>query len=406
VDLLFVHREFPAQFGHIAAELARRDEFNCTFVTEQSAGSLDGVRKLVYAVKDGARKSNHYFSRGFENFIWRSHAVYQLMRNHPETQPDLIVGHSGFGSTCFLRDLYDCPIINDFEFYYHGHNSDMDFRPEFPPLEVDQLRARARNAMISLDLEACTCGYSPTAWQRSQFPAAYQAKIDVIFDGIDTRTWCPAAANSTQPRTIQGQVIPDDMRIVTYVSRGFESMRGFDIFMKAAQILCQRRRDVLFVCVGKDKDYYGDDSRFTDGKSFLQYILSQGNYDLDRFLFTGRVPPEELANIFRLSDLHIYLTVPFVLSWSLINALACGCKVLASATPPVEEMITAGENGLLCDFFAAERFADLAEKVLDAPADYAPMGRAAAQFVRDRLSLDVVLPKMKKLFVETANRGA
>ena len=136
-----------------------------------------------------------------------------------------------------------------------------------------------------------------------------------------------------------------------------------------------------------------------------QYVLSQGNYDLDRFLFTGRAPPAELANIFRLSDLHIYLTVPFVLSWSLINALACGCKVLASATPPVEEMITAGENGLLCDFFAAERFADLAEKVLDAPADYAPMGRAAAQFVRDRLSLDVVLPKMKKLFVETANRG-
>src|SRR5262249_4130091 len=156
-------------------------------------------------------------------------------------KPDLVVGHSGFGSTLFLADLYDAPIINYFEYYYHGRNSDMDFRPEFPVHELDVLRARTRNAMILLDLQTCAAGYSPTAWQRSLFPAEFQYKIETIFDGIDREFWYRRAV----PRRIGDRTIPTDTRIVTYVSRGFESMRGFDIFMRVAKRICDARRDVV-----------------------------------------------------------------------------------------------------------------------------------------------------------------
>lgn len=235
-------------------------------------------------------------------------------------KPDLVVGHSGFGSTTFLADLYDCPIINYFEYYYHGRNSDLDFRPEIPVKELDLLRSRTRNAMILLDLQTCAAGYSPTQWQKSLFPVEYQPKIDAIFDGIDTNVW----HRRKVPRQIGDRVIPPGTRIVTYVSRGFESMRGFDVFMKVAKRICDARKDVVFVCVGSDRVCYGGDmQRISDAESYRDHILKQDNYDLSRFIFTGRVEPNQLADIISMGDLHIYLTVPFVLSWSLMNSLAC-----------------------------------------------------------------------------------
>src|SRR4029077_15523070 len=137
----------------------------------------------------------------------------------------------------------------------------------------------------------------------------------------------------------------------TYVSRGMESIRGFDIFMQAAKRLCQRRRDVLFLVVGEDRVCYGGDEEFTGKKSFKKWVLERDEYDLSRFVFTGPVPIGTLVQIFALSDLHIYLTVPFVLSWSLLNALSCGVTVLASNTAPVREVIEPDKTGLLADFF-------------------------------------------------------
>ncbi len=162
MHVLFVHKNFPAQFGHIAGYLVEREGFQCTFVSEREPGVSRGVRRIQYAIRGGATKQTHYCSRSFENFTWHSHAVYETMKAHPEVRPDLVVGHSGFGSTLFLADLYDCPIINYFEWFYRAHNSEMDFRPERPPKELNVLRARARNAMLLADLQTCTAGYSPT----------------------------------------------------------------------------------------------------------------------------------------------------------------------------------------------------------------------------------------------------
>ena len=239
-----------------------------------------------------------------------------------------------------------------------------------------------------------TWATAPRGWQRSLLPAIYQPKVCTIFDGIDTGVWRP----ETAVRRIGDRVIPDDMRIVTYVARGMESMRGFDIFMKIARLLCQSRQDVLFVVVGEDRICYGGDADFTGNKSFKDWVLARDDYDLSRFIFTGHIPTAALVQLFAISDLHIYLTVPFVLSWSLMNALACGTTVLASNTAPVREMIRDGVNGLLADFFDIEGLASQAAKVLDAPEEFKHLGQAGVEMIRERYSLEVCLPRMLALY--------
>ena len=238
-------------------------------------------------------------------------------------QPDLIVGHSGFGSTLFLRELFDCPVINYFEYYYRSKGSDLDFRPDLPVRQMDRLRTYSRNAMILLDLENCDRGYSPTRWQRSVLPATYREKVEVIFDGIDTDLWRPLP---NVPRRLGNRTLTHGTRLVTYVSRGLEAMRGFDIFMKVAKRIYQQCPNVLFAVVGEDRVCYGGDPKYIGQSSFKKWVLAQDDYDLDRFVFLGRIPQRELACVFSMSDLHIYLTMPFVLSWSLMNALACGAS--------------------------------------------------------------------------------
>jgi glycosyltransferase involved in cell wall biosynthesis len=368
-------------------------------VSELPPGNFDGIERIQYRIAGGATKSTHYCSRTFENAVWHSHAVYEAMKARPDIKPDLVVGHSGFGSTLWLADLYpDTPIINYFEYYYRSKGSDLDFRPDFPVKELDVLRSRTRNAMILCDLQACTRGYCPTGYQRSLFPDEYQPKLEAIFDGIDTTIW---HRKTDVPRQIAGHTIPADKKIVTYVSRGFESMRGFDVFMKVAKKICDARDDVVFLCVGSDRVCYGGDLNRIQANSYREYILSQDSYDLSRFIFTGRVEPQELVNVFSLSDLHIYLTVPFVLSWSMMNSLACGCTVLGSATAPVKEMIKHRENGLLADFFDVDGLTELALEVLEDPEQYRYLGEAGAKMIEESYSLKTMLPKMLDLYERT-----
>jgi glycosyltransferase involved in cell wall biosynthesis len=197
---------------------------------------------------------------------------------------------------------------------------------------------------------------------------------------------------------VAGVSVPDSTRIVTYVSRGFESMRGFDVFMRSAKLIAQRFPDVVFFVVGTDKVEYGGDANYTGGKTFKEWVLSREEFDLSKFVFTGRLEPMQLGRLLAASDLHIYLTVPFVLSWSMMDAMSCGAVVLGSATPPVVEMIRDGENGLLADFYDAEGFADKAVAALKGLAGYRALGRAAEQMIEERYSLEAVLPEMLKLY--------
>ena len=425
MHVLFVHKNFPAQFGHIGSYLVKQEGFRCTFVSELPEGTSGGIRLIQYKTKGGATQSVHYCSRTFESCTWHAHAVHEAMKAHPDVKPDLVVGHSGFGSTLFLADLYECPIINYFAYYYRGRNSDMDFRPEFPTREIDILRARTRNAMILCDLQTCAAGYSPTEWQRSLFPKEYQYKIRTIFDGIDREFW----TRRQVPRRIGDREIPSGTRIVTYVARGYESMRGFDIFMKVAKRICEQRKDVIFVLVGSDRICYGGDLKHVKAKTFLQHVLAQDQFDLDRFLISCQppnvrqpmmlslreaiarqakyvgLPPTQLVDFLSISDLHIYMTVPFVLSWSLMDALACGCTVLASDTAPVREVIEHERNGLLSGFYDIDEFVHQANRVLDEPEEYRYLGQAGVELVDEKYSLAKKLPEMLDLYEQTVNKS-
>lgn len=414
MHVLFVHQNFPAQFGHIAGQLIERQGWDCTFVSETPAGTVGGIRKIQYKTTGGATKTNHFCARTFENSIWHCDGVYQAMKGLKDFRPDLIVGHSGFGSTLYLRELYpDVPVINFFEYFYRPHDadSDMDFRKDlgWHLDESKYLRSRTRNAMILLDLNNCQVGYCPTNFQKSRFPAEYDAKLRVIFDGIDRAVYhghgesLRPALEGRGPRTIAGVALPAGAKVVTYCARGFESMRGFDIFMRAAKIVCDRDPDVVFLVAGTDRVAYGGDENYLGGKTFKEWVLANGNYDLNRIKFLGRIAPTALAEMLAAGDLHMYLTVPFVLSWSMMDAMSAGAVVLGSRTAPVVEMIRDGENGLLADFFSPEDFAEKALAVLADPAKYRPLGRAAERIIEERYSLDAVSPQMLKMYEDAAN---
>lgn len=395
MHVLFVHQNHPAQFGHIADRLVRDHGFRCTFVSRRPPLELEGVRMVQYQLKGGATRHNHYFTRSFENAVSHAHAVYEACKAAGDLRPDLIVGHSGFGSTLFLRELFDAPIINYFEYYYRPHGSDLDFRPQEPPSEQDVLRSYCRNAMLLLDLQNCSAGYSPTRWQHSLLPGEYTDKVRVIFDGVDTDLW---RRRSGIPRIVAGRTVPPGTRVVTYVSRGFESMRGFDVFMKVARRVYLERPDVLFVVVGSDRVSYGGDMRRIQAKTFREHVLELDDYDMSKFVFTGTMPADDLARTLSIGDAHIYLTVPFVLSWSLFNAMACGAVVVGSDTEPVRELVKHEETGLLAGFFDVDGMARQVLRVLDDPAGHRRLGETARRRIDEEYSLDRTLPQLLDLY--------
>ena len=216
------------------------------------------------------------------------------------------------------------------------------------------------------------------------------ARCGSFFDGVDTDVW---RRQTGLPRKSGRAGSIAETRIVTYVARGLESMRGFDIFMKLAKRIYRHMPNTLFVVVGADQVFYGGDLNYVKAKSFREYVLKQDDYNLSKFLFTGAVPPAQLARLLSLSDLHVYLTVPFVLSWSLLDALACGCTVVASNTEPVREMIVHDQNGLLADFYDLDRLTELSLQVLRDPGGHRRMGEAGAAMIREKYSLDRILPQ-------------
>ena len=418
MNVLFVHPNFPAQFGHVARHLAEHHGWRCTLATETPPGRLElpgggVVERIQYKRRGGASAANHFCSRTFENTIWHCDGVLRAMADRPDVEPDLVVGHSGFGSTLFLRELYPrVPTVNLFEYYYHarGSDSDMTFRGDlgWPTAPEKFLRSRCRNAMILLDLQNCQAGYCPTRFQRSRFPAEYREKLEVCFDGVDTGLWHgrddslrPPPGRRPPRRVADAVDLPADAELVTYCSRGFESMRGFDVFMRSLRRLLDRRPDAHAVIVGSDRIAYGGDAEHTGGRSFKDWTMDLPDVrgiDLGRVHFVGRLPPPRLSELFAASDLHVYLTVPFVLSWSMIDAMACGAVVLGSDTSPVREVIRDGENGLLAEFFDPDDLADKAAAVLDDLPAHRHLGRAAEATVRREYAMDATLPRMMDLF--------
>jgi glycosyltransferase involved in cell wall biosynthesis len=312
----------------------------------------------------------------------------------------LVVGHTSYGTMLYLKNLYSCPFIGYFEmlpgpFWSEG----LTLRKEYPATENVRLFNATYHALTYLHLHAVNAAYTPTCWQLGTAPPELQAKIRVIFDGIDTEYFQKRPVR--RPAEFRGLTIGETTRVVTYVSRGLESIRGFDIFMKVAGRICRERSDVLILVAGEERTNYGHELHHIQAKTFKEHVLSQDDYDLNRIHFLGRIPTDELARLYNLSDLHLYLTVPYVLSWSLVQAMASECTILGSATAPVLEFIDDGVHGLLADFYDIDGLTRLALNVLHDPAEHRRLGQAARARVLERYEKGLCIRRLVEFFEKT-----
>jgi glycosyltransferase involved in cell wall biosynthesis len=403
VKLLFVHQNMPGQFRHLAVSLAAEALNQVAFVTMRGDRPLPNVTQAIYEPPRIASPQTHGYLRQFEDAVLHGQAAAQacLALKGRGFSPDIVIAHPGWGESLFVREVFPgAAILNYGEFYYQPAGADVNFDPA-QPADLDRLCAlRARNAHLLLALEAADRTLCPTDWQKSVHPAAFHSRISVIFDGIDTDTVKPdASARFSLPN---GRELTRGDEVVTYVSRGLEPTRGFPGFMRALPRLCALRPQAQIVIAGSDEPAYSGAS--PGGRSWREAMLEEVPVDRERVHFVGLLPYAQYVQLLQVSAAHVYMTTPFVMSWSAIEALAAACIVVGSRTAPVEEFITHGENGYLVDFFSPTELAETVAAVLADPVRHEPLRRAARARVLRDYAVAVCLPRQRDLVAEVAGK--
>mgnify|MGYP001169665638 FL=1 len=408
--ILFVHQNFPGQYRHLAPALANDAENLVVGIGEEAALKRlrtfhPRVRLLGYAAPQSAGRETHHYLRSSEAAVRRGQSVARvgIALREQGFVPDVICAHPAWGEALFLKDVFpDARLLLYLEFFYRAHGSDMHFDREFPTTFDDECRARIRNTSQLLSLEAADAGISPTHWQRQQYPAAFQPRIEVIHDGVQTALVCPAPVSNFRLPDQRGTLSSGD-EVVTYVARNLEPYRGFHSFMRALPAVLAARPRAQILIVGGEEVSYGRQA--PDGTSYKAIYLQEvgAAFDRERVHFLGKVPYATFIDVLRLSSAHVYLTYPFVLSWSLLEAMSCACPIIASDTAPVREAITAGRNGLLVDFFSPQTLAETIVAVLGKEQDMAEMRQQARRDVQARYDLpSVTLPRQMALIKSLA----
>ncbi|HEV2188766.1 MAG TPA: glycosyltransferase family 4 protein [Stellaceae bacterium] len=405
MNWLFIHQNFPGQYVHAARHLVDNGD-TVVFITQQRERELAGVRKIVYAPPP-APQGSHPFTRDFDTAVENGLAVVQICEGLKREgfTPDLVVGHNGWGEILYVKDCWaSVPLLGYFEFFYRASGSDLDFDPEFQPNDTDRMRMRTRNAVNLLGLETADWGQTPTEFQRNQYPERYRRGISVIHEGIDTELVRPDP--TTQLWLAGGLMLSRRDPVVTYSARNLEPYRGFHVMMRMLPKLFARHPTARVLIVGDNGVSYG--RRPTRATSWRQQMLAEldGQIDLGRVRFLGRLPYSQYLAMLRISSAHLYLTYPFVLSWSLLEAMAAGCAVVASRTAPVEEVIRDGANGHLVDFFDTDALAERVCEALVHPDRQEQIRANARRTVIDRYDLkSVCLPAYLRLMRRLAGRG-
>ena len=344
------------------------------------------VAKVVYSPSRTVTKGIHHYLAGAESSILNGQEAARTMEKLKRQGfvPDVVIGHAGWGETLYAKDVFpDTPLVNYFEFFYRSTGADTGFDPEYPMQADDYLRIRTKNAVNLLCLNGCDAGISPTQWQYSTLPKEYLSKISVIHEGINTDVVQPDAAARFVLE--DGRVLTKADEVITYVARNMEPYRGFHIFMRAAEEICRRRPNAHILIVGSDSVSYG--SRLPNKQTYKQKMLSEVNIDASRVHFLGSLPYNKYLKVLQVSSVHVYLTVPFVLSWSMMEAMAAGCVVLGSSTPPVQEFIQHEKNGLLTDFFSPEQIAEKIDGLFAAPDRVAGLGIKARETILKKYTI-------------------
>ena len=367
--ILFSHNNFPAQFRRLAPALAEQGH-EVVFLAqslEWHASSTAGVRLKEYKVhRHGGAEALHPYLRRFESCVLHGQAVYRACDQLKQEgwEPDWVINHVGFGNGLYLSDAFPgARRIGLFEWYYNACGADVDFLRR-GPLEPDRaLRLRTWNAQTLLEIADCDYGVVPTKWQLNQFPQHLRSRLHVIHEGIDVdRLSSLKTSQRTRPSCLPRG---SEVEVLTYVSRGFEEYRGFPQAMQAIALLQSQRPHLHVLIVGADVVAYGG-SR-SDGRSWGAWAKEEIAFDPQRTHWLGALQTEQYHDVLAISDVHLYLTVPFVLSWSLLEAMAAGCALVCSATPPVEEVLEHNSSALLVDFFSPQAQARAIARLLEDP---------------------------------------
>lgn len=378
--VLVVHQNFPGQFGHLVKAWSRRPGWDVRAIGSSQAPGLPGFDKLMrYRLSRPVQGRQHHYLKQMESATLHGQAAVRSMLTlrHSGFTPDVILAHPGWGETLYAKDVYpDARLIHFCEWYYNADGADLGFDPEFPLSFDDRARIRTWNAQHALNLVQCDAAVSPTHWQRSRFPGILQSKIAVQHEGIDTEAL--ASDTKGEIKTPSGVVLRTGDPVVTYVARNLEPYRGFHVFMRALEKIQRVHPQCHALVIGGDEVSYG--RRPKDAASWRERMLREVSLDPARTHFLGRVSREQYLRALRVSACHVYLTYPFVLSWSLLEAMACGVPIVASDTAPVREVIGDGETGQLVGFFDVERIAEAVLDKLANPARARQTGRNARDF--------------------------
>lgn len=374
---LIIHQNFPGQFGHLARTWATRPGWDVRALCRDTAPGLPGFGQLQrYALAREGHVHQHPYLRQMEAATLHGQATARAMLQMRKSgfTPDVILAHPGWGETLYAKDVFpEARLIHLCEWYYQAQGADLDFDPEFPLSFDDRTRIRTWNALHALNLTNCDAAVSPTHWQRSRHPEVFQPKIVVQHEGIDTARLGPdPAACLTTP---SGVSLKAGDPVITYVARNLEPYRGFHVFMRALAPIQKRHPTCHALIVGGDGVSYGKGP--ADAAHWREHMLREVTTDASRTHFLGRVPYAQYLDVLRVSAAHVYLTYPFVLSWSLLEAMACAAPIIASDTAPVREVIEQGRHGRLVDFFDVDAIARTTIEMLDAPEEQIGLRRSA-----------------------------
>ena len=400
MKILFIHQNFPGQFKFLAPALVKQGHTVVAMTMQKTeAKEWQGVRLAPYTATRGTTPKVHPWISDFETKTIRAEACFRAaLRIRAEGfNPDLIVSHHGWGESLFLKDVWPQAKLAIYcEFYYHPRGADVGFDPEFPAEDAGEVcRLRLKNLNNLLHFEVADAAISPTHWQASTFPEPFRSKITVVHDGIDTEAVAPNPAVSL---TLNGNIkLTRADEVITFVNRNLEPYRGYHIFMRALPELLKRRPQARVLIVGADDVSYG--ARPAEGKKWKDIFASEvrpqiSDADWARVHFLGHIPYQHFIPLLQLSTVHVYLTYPFVLSWSLLEAMSVGCAIVASDTQPLREAIRHDDTGRLVDFFDVPGLANDVCALLDDPVARQRLGANARAFAQATYDLKTVcLPR-------------
>jgi glycosyltransferase involved in cell wall biosynthesis len=396
VNFLFVHQNFPGQYLHILRSLladnAKQDgTHQLVFMTEPNQNQMHGVRKVTYAKPPPISNAVEFDAREYEMASRRAKAAYEgaLKIKALGFQPDIIIGHHGWGEMLNLVDAFPgVPLLGYFEFYYKIHDADVNFDPEFPMPESRFGAVRGKNAVNLLALALEQHGQTPTQWQHSTYPGWSQKNIRIIEEGVDLGLCKPDPALRKKTVTVGALKVTPKQKLITFVARNLEPYRGFHTMMRALPRILNERPDVVVSLVGGDEVSYGAPP--AGGGSWRNVILREldGKIDLSRVHFMGKVPYDQHLTLLKRSDAHVYLSYPFVASWSLREALACGCLLVGADTKTVTEFVQHEVNGLITPTLDHEALAETVLRGLSNTKLAAKLRQGAREFAEKHLCMD------------------